>query len=384
LSESRGANRTSLKSAPQPACSLCGTPGEHRYGDLQDRHFDAPGVWKHLACPNCGLVWLDPKPAPEALADLYSDYYTHGDADRSQSPGESATGGVDPAPAGGSPVPDPIWIRAIMRGIPGISQGYEDVVVDSWERDLGRFFSIFGPLVELAKRGTMWLPAEKRGALLDVGCGDGSFLKHMRALGWQISGVERDEVARDSARAQLEVDTIYPDLEAAGASRPEGFDVITLSHVIEHLLDPIDTLIACREVMKPGGSLVIATPNFKSRAHRHFGRNWLHLDPPRHIQLYDPDTLDALVRRAGFEIESVDTPSSSSHFVWQASALIEERGALPGIQIRNLGPWILLESGLFWMWEYLLTRLGKKCGEEVLLVAKNARAVIPEEASPGC
>ena len=80
------------------------------------------------------------------------------------------------------------------------------------------------------------------------------------------------------------------------------------------------------------------------------------------------------MRRAGFEIESVDTPSSSSHFVWQASALIKEHGALPGIQLRNRGPWILLESGLFWMWEYLLTRFGQWCGEEVLLVAKSREA----------
>lgn len=358
-----GADRgTRCEAIPQPSCSQCGTLGAYRYRDLRDRHFSAPGVWAHLECPGCGLVWLDPRPTPSAIGQLYSDYYTH-DSMRDDTSGTTRQ--------------DPGWMRAIMRGIPGASQGYGDALLDWWERDLGKLLSFFGPLAELAKRGTMWLPAEKRGALLDVGCGDGSFMRHMRGLGWQVSGIEQDALASETALARLGTDCVYREIGDASAARPDGFDVVTLSHVIEHLLDPIDTLVACLDCLKPGGCLVIATPNFKSRAHRHFGRHWLHLDPPRHIQLYDPDTLDTLVQRAGFEVESVDTPSSSSHFVWQASALIEERGTLPGIRIEDRSIWIAIESGLFWMWEYLLTRFGQQCGEEVMLVATKPVTLTP-------
>jgi len=139
--------------------------------------------------------------------------------------------------------------------------------------------------------------------------------------------------------------------------------------VIEHLLDPIATLIECAACLRPGGKLVIATPNTASRGHRHFGRSWLHLDPPRHINLFNAGTLTEVARRAGFRVASVTSPSSSAHFVWQASTMIEERGFLPGIRVEDLTLWGLFESGLFWIWEYALTRFGALCGEELLLTA---------------
>ena len=62
--------------------------------------------------------------------------------------------------------------------------------------------------------------------------------------------------------------------------------------------------------------------------------------------------------------------------MWQASSKIEERGFLPGIRVADLTLWDLFESGIFWMWEYTLTRFGALCGEELLLAA-----VKPEEGS---
>jgi hypothetical protein len=65
--------------------------------------------------------------------------------------------------------------------------------------------------------------------------------------------------------------------------------------------------------------------------------------------------------------------------VWQASALIERKGCLPGIRVEDLSSWGLLGSGIFWMWEYLLTQFGLLCGEELLLTAVKPRDLSSED-----
>lgn len=336
-----------LEAEPHPNCELCGSTGELCYPDLQDRHFDAAGTWSHLQCPKCHLVWLNPRPTPGDLARLYSEYYTHGE-----------------------PEEHSMFVQAILRGIPAATQGYSGMVSDPWVRRIGRLLSLFGPLRELGMRSTLGISGTARGTLLDFGCGDGSFLVHMRSLGWSVAGVEQDPQAANVARELIGHDAIHGSLEEARAAVPDGYDVITLSHVIEHLLEPVATLRECFDCLRPGGKLVIATPNTASRGHKHFGRNWLHLDPPRHISLHNASTLTEVTRRAGFRVEKVETPASSSHFVYQASALLEMRGALPGIRVEDVSAWTLLESAVFWMWEFTLTRLGARCGEELLLTAE--------------
>jgi 2-polyprenyl-3-methyl-5-hydroxy-6-metoxy-1,4-benzoquinol methylase len=299
---------------------------------------------------------LSPQPSQHDLARLYFDYYTHA-----------------------QPEEESLFVRAILRGIPAATQGYGDIVSDPWEHHLGRLLCYFGPLKEMGRRGTMGLSGSSRGTLLDFGCGDGAYLRHMRGLGWKIAGVEQDPRAAEVARATLEGELIHESLADARTAKPEGYDVITLSHVIEHLLDPIETLTQCAACLRPGGKLVVATPNTASRGHHRFCRSWLHLDPPRHIHLFNASTLTEVARRAGFRVERVESPSSSAHFVWQASALIERKGCLPGIRVEDLSSWGLLESGIFWMWEYLLTLFGLLCGEELLLTAVKPRDLSSED-----
>lgn len=264
-------------------------------------------------------------------------------------------------------------MRGIRRGIPAATQGYRDCVTDSPERWLGRVLGLLGPLRELAERGTMGLTAELRGELLDVGCGNGQYIAQMRDLGWRVSGVERDPRGAAVARSKIGTERIHSDLETAGRAQPAGYDVVTLSHVIEHVFDPIETLTACRGVLRPGGLLVVATPNLESQGHRQFGRNWLHLDPPRHLHLFTRATLSSVVERAGFVNSRVTTPSSSAHFIWRTSREIAQSGRLPEIRIRQNSLLRIAQSIGFWLYEYALTRIGRPCGEELLLAAENPR-----------
>lgn len=328
-------------------CTLCAAPGRSLHADLEDRLFGTAGSWGLRQCPRCELVWLDPRPDPERVVQAYADYYTH----------------VEGA--------EESWLqRAIKRGIPSAVFGYGDAVSDRTERLFGRVLSLLGPLRELARRNLMALPAERRGSVLDVGCGSGLFLRHMRSLGWQVSGVDFDPKAAEVARKALPGCEIRSGGVEALDFEPETFDAVTLSHVIEHLTDPLETLRACHRVLRPGGWLVVATPNSASLGRRRFGRHWLHWDPPRHIQVFNPGTLSRLAREAGFAVRSLSTPSSSSHFVWQASRLLEKTGSLPGARTDGAGFALKAGSIAFWAWEYLLVKLGRSCGEELLLIGE--------------
>jgi SAM-dependent methyltransferase len=342
-------------SSAHSSCTRCSHAGELLYADLRDRLFGVEGVWSLWKCPGCDQVWLDPQPAASEIAGLYRDYYTHDDA-----------------------VELSLFRRAVLRGIPAAVFGYADAVTDPAERALGRLLSLLGPLRETARHGLMWLPGECRGKLLDVGCGSGLFLKHMQALGWEVSGVEPDRNAAQIAReALVHGDVVAGELHQAEFA-PESFDAVTLSHVIEHVPDPDDALAICHRLLRPGGRLVLSTPNSESLGVRRFGRSWLHWDPPRHLQLFNPRTLPQLVSSAGLEIESLDTSTNSAHFIWVTSSLIERQGSLPGIDLSPAGVALWLQSLVYWAVEFLLTRLGRPCGEELILVARKAPRSNPE------
>ncbi len=356
-------------------CALCGRPGAPLYRQLRDRLFDVTGTWSLLRCTGCALVWLDPRPSPDEVADLYRSYYTH----------DATEDGTEPSPrdvpTSRSTRPGPVasWFeQAVTRGIATTRLGFaaraDTGLHDrSAESLLARgLLQWIGPLREIAEHGVMWLPGGTPGRLLDVGCGAGAFLARMQDLGWQVFGVEPDPTGARATRKKLGRDGVVAADIGACELPVASFDAITLSHVIEHLPDPGDTLRACRRLLKPGGTLVCATPNTGGLGARSFGEHWLHWDPPRHLQLYDPETLTRQIQEAGFDVRRVATPSSSAHFVWQASTLLERRGRLPDIDLSGISPSLVAESIGFWAWEYALTRLGRRCGEEVLVIAELA------------
>src|SRR5208282_348249 len=80
----------------------------------------------------------------------------------------------------------------------------------------------------------------------------------------------------------------------------ESFDLVLMSHVIEHLNDPLATLREIRRVLRPGGTLAVTTPNADSWGHRHFGPDWRGFEPPRHLRIFNGKALAALAGHAEF------------------------------------------------------------------------------------
>ncbi|MFZ0658263.1 MAG: class I SAM-dependent methyltransferase, partial [Candidatus Binataceae bacterium] len=132
-------------------------------------------------------------------------------------------------------------------------------------------------------RPLSYLTGRKVGRLLDVGCGAGDWLRLAEKLGWHTEGVDFDPGAVANARSTgLSVrsgqvaDQNFPD---------RTFDLILMSHLIEHVHDPVGVLRECHRVLKDDGLLVVWTPNSDGWVHGRFGKNWTGLHPPYHLWL---------------------------------------------------------------------------------------------------
>ncbi len=133
------------------------------------------------------------------------------------------------------------------------------------------------------------------GSLLDVGCGDGSFLLVAKARGWVVAGLERFP---DDARAKgLAVFTDVSKLKPTS-----DYDCITLWHSLEHISDPFQLLEQLQGLIKPGGRIIVAVPDFGGWQARLFGRYWLHLDAPRHLWHFTLPALCGAFKKAGLEV----------------------------------------------------------------------------------
>ncbi|WP_312283622.1 methyltransferase domain-containing protein [Candidatus Igneacidithiobacillus taiwanensis] len=136
------------------------------------------------------------------------------------------------------------------------------------------------------------------GILVDIGCGNGDYLRTAMRLGWEAWGVDLDPKAVETARktGATVLQGGFPDTGLPSAY----FDVMTLSHVIEHVHDPLTALQEAFRVLKPGGQIWLATPNMESFGHARFGADWRGLEPPRHLSILTSYGLKKVLECVGF------------------------------------------------------------------------------------
>ena len=155
-----------------------------------------------------------------------------------------------------------------------------------------------GPTAKFCARRRMSLITPLVGAgggrkLLDVGCGEGTFLKEAVDAGWQATGTElQPEPAR---RLGLNV---YRTLEECAHLAP--FHCVTLWHSLEHMRDPQAVIAKVREVLGEGGFLFIAVPDFDGLQSKTFKARWLHLDVPRHLYHFTGASINEILRQTEF------------------------------------------------------------------------------------
>jgi SAM-dependent methyltransferase len=136
------------------------------------------------------------------------------------------------------------------------------------------------------------------GHLLDVGCGRGELAGAFVERGWSAVGIDLSADAVALARRQG-VEAYEGTLESVDLGGFARFDAVLFHHSLEHMPDPVGALRRSRELLRPGGRVVVAVPYWDSWQRRRFGSRWFHLDVPRHLQHFDADSLADVARRAG-------------------------------------------------------------------------------------
>jgi 2-polyprenyl-3-methyl-5-hydroxy-6-metoxy-1,4-benzoquinol methylase len=142
------------------------------------------------------------------------------------------------------------------------------------------------------------------GRLLDVGAGAGLFVAAARQRRWKATGVELSETAVKFGRDVLGVDLHAGTAESIAAIE-ERFDAVTMFDVIEHLYDPVSVLRAARSILRPGGVVMISTPNYDALSRWALGADWAILSPLEHLYYFSGRSLTAALRAAGFTAPSI-------------------------------------------------------------------------------
>ena len=148
------------------------------------------------------------------------------------------------------------------------------------------------------------------GHLLDVGSGRGDLGLVLGERGWEVDGLEPSPEACAEARSRG-VPTACGTLTNDAELLDGDFDAAVFQHSLEHVVEPADDLAVARELLKPGGLLIVSLPNFSSTQARRFGTDWFHLDLPRHRTHFTARGLERLLERSGFAVESLSTSSSA-------------------------------------------------------------------------
>ncbi len=203
----------------------------------------AAGAHRLFACPACGVAFLFPRPAERELETLYDERY-YGKGKKK-------------------------FKRVLEAAIATLA-------LFKWKR--------LRPLL-----GT-------DGRLLDVGCGRGTLVQLARAAGFGAYGLERHYPG-----APVSPYVFYEDLTVTRFPAAY-FQVVVLWHVLEHLPEPVSALREIHRILRPGGWLSIAVPNFGGAEAQASGADWFHLDLPRHFWHFSPLALETLLERSGFHI----------------------------------------------------------------------------------
>jgi 2-polyprenyl-3-methyl-5-hydroxy-6-metoxy-1,4-benzoquinol methylase len=164
--------------------------------------------------------------------------------------------------------------------------------------------TLVNKLYKIARIFTLWSKRKlisknsQQKSLLDVGCGTAHFLTYCQQNGWQISGVEPNDIAHKQAEEKTGI-TIHQELKEVTG---QTFSVITLWHVLEHLPNLHETIDKLNDLMTIDSTLIIAVPNYKTYEESIFKENWAAYDVPRHLYHFNQKSIHLLMQKHGLKI----------------------------------------------------------------------------------
>jgi 2-polyprenyl-3-methyl-5-hydroxy-6-metoxy-1,4-benzoquinol methylase len=290
-------NSTLACAAPAPAgaddlrevgCCLCGCD--------ESRERFREGPFRVVDCASCGLTYVTPRLAGDLVERVYGEDY---------------------------------WRSREPR-----SHGYADYLGDAalYRRTFGRRWR------------SLRAHLPRPGRALDVGCAGGFFLDVLLQEGWDALGLEPSaEMARRVAARLGPARVLRATLEEAELA-PGTFDLVTLWDVLEHLRDPVAALVRVRELLRPGGRVVLETQDVRALFARLLGRRWQHYKHREHLVHFHRGTLARALEAADLRLLSLRRRAAGKYvrgeFLVERSARLHAR--LPALLGPLLGgPWAL-------------------------------------------
>lgn len=239
-------------------------------------HFEKDGK-KYFKCNNCNLIFLDDKCFQTGLFDQYDD--------------------------------ERYFINYI--------KGYKIYI---------RFFDKIIREIEKFK---------KQGNILDIGCGIGILLLLAKKRNWGEFGIEISKFASDFAKTKLKLNVLHTD--NLNNFPNNFFDVVVVSHVLEHLKDPLIILKEIRNKLKVKGILVISVPNIGGLFPKLQKENWPSLKPSQHIYQFTPQTLKLLLKKMGFKSIKISTVNRIFKYKYKILNLVLNKFLNPILEKLKLG-----------------------------------------------
>ena len=236
------------QSEPSLHCPACGGSLGAVVLRSFDRVFDLAGEFDVRECVACGIGVTEPRLDGEALARYYPDNY-------------------------------------------GSWKAEEQSLLLRLKRARTRLSAQARPYGSFLRRGD-------GGDLLDVGCGRGDLATAFAAAGWRVRALDSSPRAVAAACAGG-IDARVGTIETASWP-PASFDLLILSHTLEHVQDPAGALRHARRLLRRGGFLIVAVPNWDSWQRKLFGARWALVEAPRHLQHFTAGALHELAGSAGF------------------------------------------------------------------------------------
>lgn len=298
-----------------------------------------PEEWHIYNCFYCKSLFVNPRPAENSLAALYQDYLTHKPTQKEKVFTSESL----------------FW--KLVRGYLANSLGLN---FDKKSLNMGYIlFSLIPPLRYKLNRFGRNLTIKNfrnKGKLLDLGCGAGEFLHIAQQMGFDSYGCDFDPIIIK----QCENKGLNVRLGGLESYNDETFDVITMNQVIEHVVDPQQTIKECFKKLNNNGCLWIGTPNPQAIGAQVFGKSWAGLHPPYHLCIPSQSELVRWLNDAGFHNIQILNRGPHAKFNWAESMKLSEN--------LNDTQRSILRTQLFRLVADLVGSVTPKYGEETVII----------------
>jgi len=271
-----------LKYTNLTACPICKHTGIKQLLIGTDRLHKINGSWPLWQCEQCQVGFLNPMPNSDIIGNFYpQNYYAYTPPTLPERPS--------------STFKRALWHWRQQRTISNlIKLGYPNLTKPHI------FYRISTKLIPVKQNQPRYVP---NGTFLDIGCGAGHHLLQMKAIGWNVTGVELSEPACNAAK-KAGLNVYHGSLENIQLDS-ESFDIVRMSDVLEHVPDPHYTLREIYRILKPNGKLEVTLPNLNAWTFKLFGEYWFPLEIPRHLFHHTPKSIKIIAQQHGFKIETL-------------------------------------------------------------------------------